>query len=105
MKLKSQVADILIGHLEMLKNKFRRKPKIFRSDNGGEYVCAKVQNYLKREGIQIQYTVPYSAFQNGISERRNRTLMDAAKSIIFGASLEDSYWAEAVSYANFIQNR
>lgn len=105
MKQKSQVADILIEHMELLKNKFRRKAKIFRSDNGGEYVCTKVQNYLRREGIQIQYTVPYSSFQNGISERRNRTLMDAARSIIFGASLEETYWAEAVSYANFIQNR
>jgi transposase InsO family protein len=102
---KSDVNDHLVQFIEMLKNKFGRKPKVFRSDNGLEYVNSKVQGYLKREGIQIQQTVPYSSQQNGIAERKNRTLMDAARSMLFKADLDKSYWAEAVSCANYIQNR
>lgn len=105
LKEKSEMSDHLIQFVEMLKNKFGRKPKIFRSDNGLEYVNSKVQSYLKREGIQIQHTVPYSSQQNGIAERKNRTLMEAARSMLFEAKLCKSHWAEAVLCANYIQNR
>ena len=89
----------------MLKTNYGKKPKVIRSDRGGEYVNSKVQGYLKQEGIQIQYTVAYSPQQNGITERKNRTLMDAARSMLLESSLDECYWAEAVNHANYVQNR
>jgi transposase InsO family protein len=105
LKEKSEVPEVLIQFIEMIKTKFGKKPKVIRSDRGGEYVNNKVQTYLKQQGIQIQYTVAYSPQQNGISERRNRTLMEAARTMIFAAKFDNCYWAEAVACANYVQNR
>ena len=102
---KSEVADILIQFIEMIKTKFGARPKVIRSDRGGEYMNAKVQKYLETQGIKVQYTVAYSPQQNGIAERKNRTLMDAVRSMLYEANLDYSYWAEAVMCANYVQNR
>ena len=102
---KSEVADILIQFIEKIKTKFGRKPKAIRSDRGGEYMNAKVQKYLENQGIQVQYTVGYSPQQNGIAERKNRTIMDAVRSMLFESSLDECYWAEAVLSVNYVQNR
>lgn len=104
-KKKSDVFEKLQEFVEMCKNRFGIKPKIFRSDNGGEYVNSNVQNYLKSQGIQMQTTVAYSPQQNGISERKNRTLMEAARAMLEDSKLHQKYWAEAVNTANYIQNR
>lgn len=105
LKEKSEVPDVLIRFVEMIKTRFGKKPKIIRSDRGGEYVNGKVQTYLQQQGIQIQYTVAYSPQQNGIAERRNRTLMEAARTMMFAAKFDSCYWAEAVACANHVQNR
>jgi transposase InsO family protein len=49
--------------------------KILRSDNGGEYSSNEFKSFLASNGIQHQFTVPYSPQQKGVSERINRTLV------------------------------
>jgi transposase InsO family protein len=104
-KKKSDVFEKIQEFVEMCKNKFGRKPKVIRSDNGGEYVNFNVQSYLKKQGIETQTTVAYSPQQNGIAERKNRTLMEAARAMLEDSKLHQKYWAEAVNTANYIQNR
>lgn len=86
-------------------NEFNQYPKILRSDNGREYVAEKVQSYLKSKGIKIQLTVPYSPEQNGVSERKNRTLVETARCMLLDAGLPHKYWGEAIMTANYITNR
>lgn len=57
MRSKNEVADKAISYIEKLKTQLGRKPKVFRSDRGGEYMCEKFQLYLKNEGIRFQCTV------------------------------------------------
>ena len=101
---KDQVKDKVIEHLELLKNAFDRKVKIFRSDRGTEYMCEKVQSYLRSEGIRFQCTVAYSPEQNGISERKNRTL-EACRAMLTESEMPREYWDEAVMNANYTMNR
>lgn len=66
---------------------------------------ADVVNYLRSEGIQMQYTAPYTPQQNGVAERKNRTLIEMARCMLLDADLPYTFWAEAVNTANYIQNR
>lgn len=52
-----------------------------------------------------EYTVPYNLEQNGVAERKNRTIIEAARAMIFYQNLEYYLWAEASCTAIYIQNR
>lgn len=88
-----------------LKNNFGRYPKIIRTDNGGEYTGGNVQSLLKKLGIKFQASVPYCPEQNGVSERKNRTLIESARCMLLDSKLPHKYWGEAVITANYISNR
>lgn len=102
---KSEVEVKLKEYVAMVQNKFAMKPKIVRSDRGGEYTGEKVTSFLKSNGIQSQYTSPYTPQQNGVAERKNRTLIEMARCMLEEANLPRSFWGEAVSTANYLQNR
>jgi transposase InsO family protein len=102
---KGHAAQATIDYIEWLKTQLRKKPKIFRSDRGREYINEKLQTYLKREGIQRQCTVGYAPEQNGIAERMNRTLVEAARTMMTAAGLPVTLWAEAVYTAVYVFNR
>jgi len=78
---------------------FQRKPKILRSDNGGEYIGNKLVKYMKPEGVKLQITVSYSPPQNGLHERRNRTIIEMAKCMSSDAELSQQYWGDSSLFA------
>lgn len=102
---KDEVPLKLKEYMTEMWNTFKCYPKIFRSDNGTEYTGNQVQSFLKDKGISFQSTVPYSPEQNGVSERKNRTLMESARCMLLDAGLPHKYWGEAVMTANYIINR
>ena len=86
-------------------NMFGRKPKILRSDNGGEYINKEMEDYLRKNGIEHQVTVPYSPQQNGVAERKNRYIMEMTRCMLVDSNLNEKFWGEAVITATYIQNR
>ncbi|KAK5841099.1 hypothetical protein PVK06_010007 [Gossypium arboreum] len=81
------------------------KIKTIRSDNGTEYTSAQFQALCKDAGIKHQLTNVYTPQQNGVSERKNRSLIDMARCLLFQKNLPKIMWAEAVNTAVYIQNR
>ena len=79
--------------------------KALRADRGGEYMSEEFKQFLKECGIRSEPTAAYSPQQNGVSERLNRTLVEAARSMISHAGLSKAYWAEAVATATYLRNR
>jgi transposase InsO family protein len=88
--------------------------KIVRSDRGGEYYGRYTEDgqavgpfarFLQEHGIVAQYTMPGSPDQNGVAERRNRTLMDMVRSMMCSSGLPKSLWIEALKTAAYILNR
>ncbi|KAK8956512.1 hypothetical protein KSP39_PZI000036 [Platanthera zijinensis] len=79
--------------------------KAFRSDRGGEFMSNEFQKYCKEMGIRRDLTAPYSPQQNGVVERRNRTVMEMARSMMLANQMPKSYWAEAANVAVYILNR
>lgn len=105
MKQKSEVRERIIEFIEMVKTQEGKIPKVIRSDRGGEYMDAGLQNYFKSKGIKTQLTVPYTPQQNGIAERKNRTLMEMTRCMLQSSGINKHYWGEAVTTANHIINR
>lgn len=105
MEHKSEVTEKIQDYVENMKTKFKKVPKIIRSDRGREYVNANLKSFLRNKGIEIQYTVGYAPEQNGTAERKNRYLMEMARCMLIDAGLPNKYWGEAVCTANYLQNR
>ena len=105
MKRKSDVVTYFKEFVDLNERQTGKRLKCIRTDNGGEYVNAEFKNFCSRNGIMRQTTVPGAHQQNGVAERYNRTLADAARSMLHRAKLPKQFWAEAVSVANFVRNR
>ncbi|UYV73167.1 K02A2.6-like, partial [Cordylochernes scorpioides] len=93
---------------ERIKAEESAKPQpgaTIRTDNGSEYVNRHVEDFLNQSGIKHQLTVPYSPAQNGVAERKNRSLMEMTRCMLFDSGLPQSLWAEAVTTANYLHNR
>ena len=79
--------------------------KVLRSDDGGEYTSNNFTKFCAEIGISHKFTVPYCPQQNGVSERKNRTIMEKARSMLHQAKLPLEFWAEACSTAVYLLNR
>nr|GEV91374.1 hypothetical protein [Tanacetum cinerariifolium] len=76
-----------------------------RTDNGTEFVNQTLRDYYEEVGISHETSVACSLQQNGVVERRNRTLIEAARTMLIYAQTSLFLWAEAVATACFTQNR
>ncbi|GJU34201.1 zinc finger, CCHC-type containing protein [Tanacetum coccineum] len=77
---------------------------MFRTDRGGEFNSNEFTQYCKENGIARQLTAPYSPQQNGVVERRNRTIMSTTRSNVKATEMPQDFWAEAVRHAIYILN-
>lgn len=105
MRQKSEVLNKFKEFEKTFSNECGEKVTRLRTDNGGEYTSKEFQEYLKAHGIHHETTVPHTPQQNGVAERKNRTLIEAARTMLSHAKLPKTYWAEAVATAAYIQNR
>lgn len=105
LKHKSEVLEKFKEYKSMVEKRTGRKIKAIRSDNGTEYTNNAFKNYLKKEGIKHEFTVEYTPQQNGVAERKNRTLVEMARCMMIQSGLAPSFWAEAILTANHIRNR
>ncbi|KAL4282228.1 hypothetical protein GQ457_03G017580 [Hibiscus cannabinus] len=81
------------------------KLKVLRTDNGGEYVSNEFNDFCRDSGILHQLTVPRTPQQNGVCERRNRTVLEMARCMLFEKHLPKLFWAKAVATAVYLLNR
>ena len=102
---KSEAIKKFEQYVELVKTQFGKKPKILRSDRGGKFTGKILKDFLANQGIIQQLTAPYSPQQNGVAERKNRTLVEMAKCMLIDAGLNECYWGEAINTANYLQNR
>jgi transposase InsO family protein len=77
---------------------------VLRTDSGGEYTLGIMDDFCKENGIVHHYTLPYTPQQNGVAERRNRTLMDMVRSMIAYSDFSLSFWGEALHTAVYLLN-
>lgn len=93
------------AYVRWVDNHFGRKPRVIRSDGGGEFNNKELRKFYQAEGIQPQFSTPYSPQQNGVAERKNRSLSEMANCLLLDAGLEKRFWGEAIRTATYLQNR
>ncbi|QRW08769.1 Retrovirus-related Pol polyprotein from transposon TNT 1-94 [Ceratobasidium sp. AG-Ba] len=104
MKSTKEVFEHYKAYEALLANQFGRKLKRVRSDNGKEFVNKTFKDYAASQGI-LEETAPHSSAQNGVAERKNRTLVEGARAQLFAQQLPRFLLQEAVSYMVYIANR
>jgi transposase InsO family protein len=102
---KSQTQDTLKGFLRWAQNEFGLRIKKIRSDNGTEFNNSQIEGFLEEEGIKHEFSSPYTPQQNGVVERKNRTLLDMARTMLDEYKTPDRFWAEAINTACYSINR
>ncbi|GJX73812.1 putative ribonuclease H-like domain-containing protein [Tanacetum coccineum] len=76
-----------------------------RCDNGTEFKNNEMNQFHGMKGIKREFSVARTPQQNGVAERKNRTLIEAARTMIADSLLPTTFWAEAVNTACYVQNR
>ncbi|KAI3728871.1 hypothetical protein L6452_17516 [Arctium lappa] len=104
-KSKDETPEVLITLIKTIQTNKQNQVKVVRSDNGTEFKNNTLQAFYDSQGIQQQFFAARTPQQNGVVERRNRTLVEAARSMLAYSGFPLSHWAEAVSNACHTQNR
>ena len=105
LKTKDEVFNKFQEFKAKAKNSTGRKIKILRSDNGGEYTSKELVSFCKKVGIKSEQIVPYNPQQNGVAERKNRSIEEFVKAMMHDLYLSLFLWAEASRKAVYTQNR
>ncbi|GJY21428.1 putative ribonuclease H-like domain-containing protein [Tanacetum coccineum] len=105
LRTKDETSEILKNFIKEIENLVDKKVKIIRSDNGTEFKNHVMDEFCREKGIKREYSVARTPQQNGVAERKNRTLIEAARTMLADSKLPTTFWAEAVSTACYVQNR
>jgi len=101
---KSEALDCFRQYMNMVENQLHKNIKALRIDRGREYFSEQFKMLYDEKGIKRQLTMPSTPQQNGVAERRNRTLQEMVRSMMAQANLPISYWGDALLIAAYILN-
>ena len=104
MQRKLETFENFKGFRAEVENQLGKPLKKLRSDLGGEYLDKEFEDFLIEHGIVSQLTRPGTPQQNGVAERRNRTLLDMMRSMFSYSSLPLSFWGYTLQTAAYILN-
>jgi hypothetical protein len=104
MKKKSEVSEKLKYFLAEART-LKHVVKELLTDGGGEYDNKEMEQITREAGLKHRKSMPFTPEQNGAAERENRTLIEAARSMLQAKGLPNKLWAEAVNTAAYILNR
>ncbi|GJZ04894.1 retrovirus-related pol polyprotein from transposon TNT 1-94 [Tanacetum coccineum] len=102
---KDETSGILKSFITGVENLIDQRVKVIRCDNGTEFKNKEMNQFCERKGIKREFSVARTLQQNGVAERKNRTLIEAARTMLANSKLPTTFWAEAVNTACYVQNR
>jgi transposase InsO family protein len=102
---KSQTQETVKKLLRWAQNELGLRIKKIRSNNGTKFKNSQIEGFLEEEGIKHEFSCPYTPQQNSIVERKNRTLLDMARTMLDEYKTLDRFWAEVINIACYSINR
>ncbi|GJW07180.1 retrovirus-related pol polyprotein from transposon TNT 1-94 [Tanacetum coccineum] len=105
LRKKSLIAEMIMSFIRMVENQNDVKVKQIRTNNGTEFRNSKLEGFCDKKGISQNFSSPYTPEQNGVAERKNRTLIEAARTMLNGSILFKHFWTESVRIACYTQNK
>nr|GEW37309.1 hypothetical protein [Tanacetum cinerariifolium] len=105
LRSKDKTPEVLIDFLKLIQRGLHAQVRIVRTDKGMEFLNQTLHAYFTAEGIHHQTSVARTPEQNSVVERRNRILVEAARTMLSAAKVLLFFWAEAIATSCFTQNR
>nr|GEV58009.1 retrovirus-related Pol polyprotein from transposon TNT 1-94 [Tanacetum cinerariifolium] len=102
---KDETSGILKPFIIDIENQLNHRVKIIRCDNGTEFKNSEMNHFCQMKGIKREFSVARTSQQNGVAERKNRTLIEVAKTMLADLLLPTTFWAEVVNTGCYIHNR
>ncbi|GJS52271.1 putative ribonuclease H-like domain-containing protein [Tanacetum coccineum] len=102
---KDETSGILKIFITGIENQINHKIKIIRCDNGTEFKNNDINQFCGMKGIKREFSVARTPQQNRVAERKNRTLIEAVKTMLADSLLPATFWVEAVNTVCYVQNR
>nr|GEW06715.1 hypothetical protein [Tanacetum cinerariifolium] len=100
-----ETSGLFRNFIKEIENQKDLKVKIIRCDNGGEFRNKEMNDFCTGKGFKREFSNARTPQQNGVAEMRNRTLIEAAKTMLADAKLPVTFWSKAVNIACYVQNR
>ncbi|KAI3779099.1 hypothetical protein L2E82_08597 [Cichorium intybus] len=105
LKTKDEALQVFKNFRSLVEVETGEKMKVFRTDRGGEFLSKEFTTYCRETGLERHYTSPYSPQQNGVVERRNRTVLEMVRCNLKTMKMPDTLWGEAVNHSVYVLNR
>lgn len=104
-KNRDEIPDMFKLFHNHTKSMYNAKVQVLYSNDGGEYTSKRMQTYLYEKAIEVQTSCTYTPEQNGITERKNRHLLEVSGSFLFGMNIPKKYYLISFLTATYIINR
>nr|GEU42067.1 retrovirus-related Pol polyprotein from transposon TNT 1-94 [Tanacetum cinerariifolium] len=105
LRKKSQAPEMIMSFVMMVENQNDVKVKQTRTDNRTEFRNHKLESFCDEKGISQNFSHPYTPEQNGVAKRKNKTLIEAARTMLNRSVLSKHFWTEAAKIACYTQNK
>ncbi|GJU17916.1 putative ribonuclease H-like domain-containing protein [Tanacetum coccineum] len=102
---KDETSGILKRFITEIENQLNHKVKVIRYDNGTEFKNREMNEFCALKGIKREFSVARTPQQNGVVKRKNRTLIEVARTMLADSLLPTVFWAKAVNTACYVLNR
>ncbi|GJR45726.1 putative ribonuclease H-like domain-containing protein [Tanacetum coccineum] len=102
---KDETSGILKSFITRVENLIDQSVKVIRCDNGTEFKNKDMNQHCERKGIKREFSVTRTPQQKGVAERKNRTLIEATRTMLADSKLSITFWAEVINTASYVQNR
>jgi transposase InsO family protein len=89
----------------LTENQTGKRLKVVRSDRGGEFMSSDFKEFCDKHGIKREYRIPGTPQQNGVVERKNRTVQQMASSMMNEKNIGQTYWVETIHTTIHILNK
>ncbi|GJT30329.1 retrovirus-related pol polyprotein from transposon TNT 1-94 [Tanacetum coccineum] len=105
LRSKDETPRVLIDFLTLVQRGLHAQVTTVRTDKGTKFLNKTLHAYFAKEGIRHETSTARTPEQNGVVKRRNRTLVEAARTMLSAAKVPLFFWAEAIATTCFTQNR
>ncbi|GKF11737.1 putative ribonuclease H-like domain-containing protein, partial [Tanacetum coccineum] len=104
-KASDETSGILKTFITGIENQLDNKVKVIRCGNGTEFKNNVMNQFCDMKGIKREFSIARTSQQNGVAERKNRTLIEATRTMLVDSKMPTTFWAEAVNTACYVLNR
>ncbi|GKA15049.1 retrovirus-related pol polyprotein from transposon TNT 1-94 [Tanacetum coccineum] len=102
---KDETSGILKSFITRVENLIDQRVKVIRCGNETEFKNKEMNKFCERKGIKREFSIARTPQQNGVAERKNRTLIEAARIMLANFKLPTTFWAKVVNSVCYVQNR